>query len=374
MGGILPEKIWFIKVKWYGGDMKLGILTVYSVSNFGSYLQAYALKNILENLGHEVYHIKTRSDREIRTGFYKYPVTRRSLKHPIEEFQKYKFGKKKYILFQKELDKFNEIEKTNIKDLDGVIVGSDELWNISESEFQYPLYFGEGVEKKATYGISVGKATWEDFEKMPEYQKLIQNVDYITVRDYRTQKVVRRITGKIAPMVCDPTFLVQTDILYQKIQNEYIKKNKYILLYTYNFTIEEWTKNYLIRYAKEKKLKLISVGFYFSWCDYNINCNPFEFSDVIQQAECMVTTTFHGCVLGTLNYQKVLAVPFSPKVNDVMEKLGLSESVINKKLPYEMFKSKLDNLELDKECITRNIEKMKNESMSALKDLLQVYN
>ena len=209
---------------------------------------------------------------------------------------------------------------------------------------------------------------------MSEYQKLIQDVDYITVRDQRTQDIIRKITGQTAPMVCDPTFLVPTDILYRKMSDKYLQNNKYILLYTYNFTISDWTKNYLIRYAKERKLKLVSVGFYFSWCDYNVNCDPFEFSDVIRNAECMVTTTFHGSVIGTLNFQKVLAVPFSPKVNDVMGKLGLSQSVVDKQIPYEEFRDKLDKLKIDKEQIETKIMAMKKESMTAIKSLLEIYN
>lgn len=354
--------------------MKLGILTVYSVANYGSYLQAYALKDVLESMGHEVYHIKIRDDREIRNGFYKYPVTRRSLKYPIEELQKYFFGRKKYQIFQNALSAFHEIEKKDISKLDGVIIGSDELWNISEAEFRHPLYFGQGVDKTATYGISVGKAKWEDFENMPEYQKLIRNVDCITVRDQRTQDIIKKITGQTAPMVCDPTFLVPTNILYRKTSDKYLQDNKYILLYTYNFTISDWTKNYLIRYAKERNLKLVSVGFYFSWCDYNVNCDPFEFSDVIRKAKCMVTTTFHGSVIGTLNFQKVLAVPFSPKVNDVMEKLGLSQSVIDKQISYEKFRDKLDKLKIDKEQIKTRITTMKEESMATIKSLLEIYN
>lgn len=351
--------------------MKIGVLTVYSVPNFGSFLQAYALKNVLESLGHEVYHIKIRSDREIQRDFYKYPATRRSLQHPIEEFQKFLFGKRKYRIFQENLKVFHEIEKTEIDKMDSVIIGSDELWNISEKEFQYPLYFGAGVEKTATYGISVGKAKWEDFERMSEYQQFIRDVNYITVRDVRTREIVKKITGKVAPMVCDPTFLVETSVLLKKSDDDYIRKNKYILLYTYNFTISEWTKKYLIRYAKEKNLKLVSVGFYFAWCDYNLNCSPFEFGDVIKHAECMVTTTFHGCVIGALNYQKVLAVPFSPKVNDIMGKLGLSDAVVDTEITYETFKYKLDNLYLDEKTLKQNMEAMRIESLGVLENFLR---
>ena len=39
--------------------MNIGIITVYeSIDNYGSYLQAYALKRYLEQLGHTVFLLK----------------------------------------------------------------------------------------------------------------------------------------------------------------------------------------------------------------------------------------------------------------------------------------------------------------------------
>ena len=98
-----------------------------------------------------------------------------------------------------------------------------------------------------------------------------------------------------------------------------------LLLYTYNFTIQNWTRDYVIRYAREKNLKLVSVGFYFSWCDYNVNCSPLEFSDVIRQAQCMVTTTFHGSVMGVMNHKKLLAVPFRSESRGSSQETGNGE-------------------------------------------------
>lgn len=350
--------------------MKIGILTVYSVANFGSYLQALALKQTLESFGHEVYHIKIRTTEEIRKGFYKYPVTRRSLQHPIEEYQKFVFGRKKYTYFKECLDVFNEIEQSDISKMDCIIIGSDELWNISEAEFQHPLYFGDGIKHTMTYGISIGKAKMSDFDIRPKFKQFIKNVDYITVRDYRTQDVIENIIGSKPPMVCDPTFLVDTKKLKSICNDEYIRNNKYLLLYTYNFTINEWTKEYVIKYAKEKGLKLVSAGFYFSWCDYNLNCSPMEFCDVIERAECMVTTTFHGCVLGALNHQNVLAVPFSPKVDDVMGKLGFSKWVINEKCDYERFKSQLDDTSQNWKYAYEYINTVSKSSLELIKNML----
>ena len=46
--------------------MNIGIITVHDSANFGSFLQAYAMKLALEDLGHNVKFIKTRSDRKVK--------------------------------------------------------------------------------------------------------------------------------------------------------------------------------------------------------------------------------------------------------------------------------------------------------------------
>ena len=50
--------------------MRIGILTVYDSANFGSYLQAYALKKVLENLGHKVKFIKFRNEKQLKEVFF----------------------------------------------------------------------------------------------------------------------------------------------------------------------------------------------------------------------------------------------------------------------------------------------------------------
>ena len=350
--------------------MKIGVLTVYDVSNYGSFLQAVALKNELEAMGHEVYHIKVKSEKETRQGFYKYPATRRSLHHPIEEVKKYLLGRQKYQIFQKASEIFKTIEYKDCNKMDLIIVGSDEIWNVSEKEFQNPMYFCKNIKcRKATYGISVGKGRKKDFDQYPEYKKYIKKMDYITARDENTQKLVQEITGKRPPMVCDPTFLVPVKTLTEPLKDEFLKKEKYLLVYTYYFTIDPWLTEYIVRYAREKNLKIVSAGFYFSWCDYTVNCSPKQFNQVLKNAECIVTTTFHGSVMSFLNHKELLAVPFSPKVNDVMNKVSLGHLVVNGKIPYKKFKEKMEHLDADWNLVDERIAQMREDSKKILKEI-----
>ena len=51
--------------------MNIGVVTVHDVNNFGAFLQAYGLKCTLENMGHQVYHIRNYTKKYARGMFYR---------------------------------------------------------------------------------------------------------------------------------------------------------------------------------------------------------------------------------------------------------------------------------------------------------------
>ena len=45
---------------------------------------------------------------------------------------------------------------------------------------------------------------------------------------------------------------------------------------------------------------MVSPGFFHKWVDKNVNCDPIELLNWFQHAECVVTDTFHGCVMSII--------------------------------------------------------------------------
>ena len=141
--------------------MKVGIVTVYDSNNFGSYLQAYALKKVIEKLGHNVYFIKFRTEKEAKKVFF---PGKRKLLHYIKT---YYFNNKKYNLFLKDRKIFDEI---SIKDVDKnsfdiIIIGSDECWNVKTETFRNKCFYGIDlpIKRKIAFSISCGK-TLQNFQ------------------------------------------------------------------------------------------------------------------------------------------------------------------------------------------------------------------
>ena len=116
---------------------KIGILSMQRIKNYGSFLQAYALKTILQDIGHQVefvdYHVEQpiiKTDNESSNKNDKISKALKSLKgdEPLKQkiqyiFHKKNFGKKYYKLLE-----LTEQPNYNPK-LDALIIGSDEVFN-----------------------------------------------------------------------------------------------------------------------------------------------------------------------------------------------------------------------------------------------------
>ena len=53
-------------------------------------------------------------------------------------------------------------------------------------------------------------------------------------------------------------------------------------------------------YARNHALKIVSPGFYQKWADVNVNVDPVNLLAWFKGAECVVTNTFHGCVMSII--------------------------------------------------------------------------
>ena len=286
--------------------MKIAVVTVHDSANFGSFLQAYALQNVLEKDGHEVYFAITRDKKYVKGLYYKFVLSRESVLHPVRTLKNIINGRKKYRLFKEEQKCFKEIEADEIRGCDLSILGSDEIWNIRTEVFRDLIFYGEHSVKAIAYAVSAGLAKPEEFEKYPEITRLIKKIDAPLVRDENTARCVEKITGTAPSEVCDPTLLADSSIYNKPYTDEYIKNNRCLMLYMYQPDIR--TRNIITEFARKQGLRLVSVGFYYDWCDYNVLCSPLEFCSVLKEAEYVITTTLHGTIFSVLNNKKFVSI------------------------------------------------------------------
>lgn len=334
---------------------KVRIMSMQRIANYGSFLQAYALKQLIEELGHKVvfvdYHVGTpivtenadsknkfvrKLERGLETLQYQAPLS-----HKLS-FIRYKQSfSNKYMPF---LGITNEMNYNPT--LDCLVIGSDEVFNCIQknSNVGYSTeLFGKDnhANRLITYAASFGNTTLEKLEK---YQKaneignLLKKFDAISVRDANSGSIVRRLTGE-EPVYClDPVLTYDYMNCCNRIPR--IKATeKYLILYAYAGRISNNEADWIAGYAKEKKLKVYAIGGIQKCADRFIDCSPFEVLAYFRNAEEVITDTFHGSIFSIITHR-----PFTTlirksvgnsygneeKLSDMLNRLGLTECMTTK--------------------------------------------
>ena len=78
-------------------------------------------------------------------------------------------------------------------------------------------------------------------------------------------------------------------------------KERYMILYAYNGRISNDEAKEIKQVAKEKGIKVYSIGGAQPYADKFINCDPFEVLAYFKNAEYIVTDTFHGSIFAIIN-------------------------------------------------------------------------
>lgn len=278
---------------------KVFILTLYSAINVGAFLQAFALQQTVEELGFEVKFAKF----PLNTETYHNAV---KVKKYFKELPKLVFKLRSRIKYKFEQAKLHVAPIEEVKNFDYVIVGSDEVWNVCNTNFEHhPEYFGEGLNPKKliSYAPSANGVTEKEFRRqMPQIK--FQNFTVLSARDKETKELVETISDKKVDLVVDPTLLV-SDFKGAIEVSRKCRFNNFILVYSYGLNSEDIHK--VISFANKQKMRTISVGTYNSWCDKNLVVSPFEFLDYLEKATYVITSTFHGTLL-SIKYNKKFGI------------------------------------------------------------------
>lgn len=341
--------------------MKLAIVTVYNTENCGSFWQAVALGKVLKEYGHDVWYLY----RDLRET---YLIGKSYTLHGRIWYSLKKLGKGQFnaaLNFWRRQPNFKKAQKAfevvrrgseKYSELDCFVLGSDTLWNFDSPHFMKhrKTYLGLDLApvRKITYAVSAGNTPYQVFKTEKIYKAAINKLDAISVRDRSTQKIVRELTGRDCPIVCDPTLLLEREQYEMMVEGR--KCPSGILLYYYG-KIPSEVKTAVQKLKEYLQCPIISFGEYLSWCDANIACDPYDFITCMKNACFVVTNTFHGTVFSVIFRKKFAECGWEKKkIADFLIQIGLADVQIEgnnslnelyaKKWDYEAIESKLAQL------------------------------
>lgn len=347
--------------------MRIGIVTVQDAANYGAYLQGYALKRTLEELGYEVKFYNWINKNIIRNQFYSL-VTKNLIKQPIIQTQNNKYG---FSKLQKFKTAWKQFEPMSEKNVDLYILGSDEIWNINNGACKELFLYGGNLKAKRviSYAPSCAKATPSDFAGFEENVNSLRKLDEILVRDIHTQNVIAELTGRESKVVCDPTILwdFSTD---KNIGKTTFLNKPYMLIYSYEYS--DKLQEYIKRFSKEENIAIVAMNVLTPWADYNYNCSPLEFPGVVANADYVVTTSLHCSVFSLKANRKFVVAPSGQKVRDLVTRYGAEDAIISSEGTYEEFKNRLLNSSLDYNVISEKMSEDRRKSLELLKNSVKL--
>jgi len=231
---------------------KVGIITTFQNTNYGSKLQSYALQKKLHDLGvigENIIWIKqipnSMLDKLLR--LVKKPssiskiIVRNKYRRRQEIFQKYLEDNIKVSIYS--VEEIKELENTNSSPYSFYICGSDQIWAPNLFNENLFLSFISDTSKKISYAPSIGLTRiLEDLKE--QYKKLINGIGALSIREADGANLISNITGRDATVVLDPTLLLTRDDWVDQAIAPNIKTS-YILCYFLgiNNKHRKWVEN-----------------------------------------------------------------------------------------------------------------------------------
>lgn len=314
--------------------MKIGILTIHYIYNYGSVLQSYALCEYLRKHGYDAKIIDYRP--KYKKGTWR---MLRALVAKLIFLPQYVIRALRYRCFIS-----SNIKRTNrtyysyqqlrkeYPDADIYIAGSDQLWNSYFPCGNDPAYTLDFIDNglKMSYATSLGRS---DISKV-YLQRLahkIKDFQFVSVREESGQQHLEAVGIKDVQHVCDPVFLLNKKD-YRGIAR-ISKYKKYLLLYSVHRDAKIFAMAREI--ARKRRLKVVLIG------DLAIlgRCNsmfktagPADFIGLVEHADYIVTNSFH-CTAFAIMFEKeftsVMPRVNASRVENMLSKAGLDQRIVS---------------------------------------------
>lgn len=305
-------------------------------NSYGSILQALGLQKTLEALGYGDSIIKCEKfpDDKLKWTIPKAAT----LKRQIVNFHKaiiYKQLNRRYQNTNQFLEEnlqitycgsYESLRKSPPKAA-AYIAGSDQIWNPQNMRPFFYLDFAEPGARRIAYAASMGVLEMPE-EKAEQFRQYVSRFDSVSVRERDNVPIVQKCTDQPVLVHIDPVFLLGKEEWrsYERCYPDL--PAPYILVFAIY-----WDK----RLNKQLKqlhadtgldIVLVSGGLQQVYANRRIyDADPGQFLWLIDHAEAVVSSSFHGAAMSVLFNKRLSAVinPSAPsRISCLLETLGVN--------------------------------------------------
>lgn len=298
----------------------VGIMTMHRIRNYGSTLQAYGLRRLVESVAPEA----TVSFLDFRPGPVLAPDAHRPTsglgrslakvreyartKAPLSDRARFLNHKRMY---GRRYFPLVGIPSQPLHDLrvDVEIIGSDEVFNCVQgnSNVGYSRdLFGHGspAAKVVTYAASFGNTTAAKIASAGIADHVsadLRRLAHLSVRDEHSRNLVESLTGRSPEVHVDPALAYPFMSLERRIPRHRLHADPYLIVYGYSGRLTAGENAQIRAYADRRGASILAFGGVQECADRFIDCSPFELLAYFRDALGIITDTFHGSIFSIIN-------------------------------------------------------------------------
>lgn len=334
--------------------MKISVITMHYIHNYGSVLQTYATQYLFEKAGYDVQTVdyvrpNCRQENVLAKqykldqqngGIRSYPVVRNVLSYKRKYYFKrcdrvfYAFIVK-YIHLSKPYDTAESLMQ-NPPVADVYCTGSDQMWNSIWNDGilkEHFLAYAPAGKKRIAFSTSFGR-TELDKNELEITRSFIQKYDAISVREKSALDLLEQMGYRNGVHILDPTLIMTADDWVSQLS--IVPKTNYRYVLTYGLNDNRELGIFARKIAKDNGLRLINIGLW--WHAYfnpgrTIQLPSVEtFLSLIKYADYIVTDSFHGTAF-SLNFNKQFFVfypgRFSTRLQSILALTHQEQRVVS---------------------------------------------
>lgn len=331
--------------------MRIAIVTFHRAYNCGAMLQSWALKTVLERMGHTVdfpicnhvgeekrwqYDLINREKRGVqvlRSLLGRFILN--ALSVPNEDIlrSRYRRFRKAYLperaCSPSEFDRYYDL----------VVIGSDQVWSVKHTLSEAPLFFAENIPdcvQKIAYAASYGDKPLDD-DTIRRVAASLHRFSHISVREPLAQKQLSGLNSRKIDVTLDPTLLLTAKDYDEVAYKGNVIREPYLFMYTLS------TAPFFVNTAKQLADGLgvkcvIAPCYQYSrfgaakGLTYGIS--PDRLVGLARGAKYVLAGSFHGTVMGLMFHKPFLSLraqvdEYESRPAAILNALGCGNRLVN---------------------------------------------